>query len=174
MDYETRVTSRKEVRSYAPLFRHMFGLPQTGPINPLLLLDKLQYVYKNVDYEIVDQSELPQNVPARCIPLNFGGFLIEISEKVFDGAYERNVGGYRTHILHEIMHPFADMLGYKPIMNRAFKNNKIPAYKSLEWVIKAMTGEVMMPYDETKGLTINELMEKYGVSEAAAKERIKY
>lgn len=82
MDYETRATSRKEVRGYAPLFRYMFGLPQTGPINPLLLLDKLQCVYKNVDYEIVDQSELSSNVPARCIPLDFGGFLIEISEKV--------------------------------------------------------------------------------------------
>ena len=126
MDYATRPTSRAEVRLYATAFRKAFGLPFTGPVDPLSLLDKVSKVYGNVDYEIVEESELPKNVPARCVPLEQGGFMIQISEIVFEGAYERNTGGYRAHILHEIMHPFADEMGFKPIMNRVFKNRKIP------------------------------------------------
>lgn len=32
-----------------------------------------------------------------------GGFIIQIADYVFEGAYERNIGGYRMHIMHEIM-----------------------------------------------------------------------
>lgn len=174
MDYATRPTSRKEVRLYANVFRRAFGLPLKGPVDPVMLLDKVHLVYGNVDYEIVKASELPKNVPARCVPTEDEGFNIQISETVFNGACERNVGGYRAHILHEIIHPFADKMGFKPIMNRVFKNNKIPAYMSLEWVVKAMTGEVMMPYKETIGLNEKELMERYGVSMEAAHKRMTY
>lgn len=65
MDYETRPTSRVEIRLYATAFRKAFGLPLTGPIDPLSLLDKVTIVYGNVDYEVVEQSELPRNVPAK-------------------------------------------------------------------------------------------------------------
>lgn len=174
MDYATKPTNRMGIRSYAKKFRKIFGLPSTGPVAPLSLLDKLTFVYDNVDYEIIKNSELPHNVPARCMTLENNCFMIQISEVVFDGAYENNIGGYRTHILHEIIHPFADKVGFKPIMNRSFSNNRIPAYMSLEWVVKAMTGEVMMPYEETKDLTENELMEKYGVSRIAARHRMTY
>ena len=174
MDYATRPTSRAEVRLYATVFRKAFGLPFTGPVDPLSLLDKVPIVYGNVECNIVEETVLPKNVPARCIPLENGGFLIQISEIVFEGAYERNIGGYRAHILHEIMHPFVDKMGFKPIMNRAFKNNQIPPYRSLEWIVKAMTGEVLMPYEETIGLNERELMEKYGVSWEAAHHRLTY
>lgn len=174
MDYATRPTNRTEVRLYANIFRSLFHLPLAGPIDPLMLLDRVSEVYGNVDYEIVEESELPKNVPARCIALNDGGFMLQISEIVFDGAYERHIGGYRMHILHEIMHPFADKIGFKPIENKGVKNNEIPSYESLEWIVKAMTGEVLMPYEETEGLSEKELMEKYGVSQKAAQYRLTY
>ncbi len=174
MDYVVRPTSRKETRLYARMFRKFFNLPPNGPINPLDLLDKLSCFYGNVDYEIVEDSELPCKIPAQCIKINNNEFLIQISESVFNGAYERNIGGCRAHILHEIVHPFVDKIGFKPIYNIPFKNNKIPAFRSLEWVVKAITGEIMMPYEETIGLSENELMERYGVSQEAAKHRLKY
>lgn len=174
MDYATRPTSRTEVRLYAKIFRKLFELPLTGPIDPLSLLDRLPDVYDNVEYEVIDDSEMPKGVPARCIPTDNGGFMIQIAQSIFDGAYERKVGGYRAHILHEIIHPFADKMGFKPIMNRVFNNNTVPPYMSLEWVVKAMTGEVMMPYEETIGLNTSELMEEYGVSWEAANYRRTY
>ena len=174
MDYVVRSTSRAEVRLYAKLFRGLFGLPLTGPVDPLSLLDQVSIVLGNADYEIVDPTELPHGVPARCVTNDDGTFLIQISEVVFNGAYEKQQGGYRAHILHEIIHAYVDKIGFKPIHNRAFQNKAIPPYMSLEWVVKAMTGEVMMPYEETVNMTAKDLVEKYAVSWEAANQRLRY
>ena len=174
MDYATRPTSRTEVRLYATAFRKAFELPFTGPVDPLSLLDKVSKVYGNVDYEIVEEAELPKNVPARCIMTEGGGFIIQIADYVFEGAYERNTGGYRMHIMHEILHPYVYKLGFTPIYNRSVQNKKIPPFKSVEWIVKAMAGEIMMPYEETIGLDEVELIVNYGVSPDAAFKRLKY
>lgn len=174
VDYETHPTSRENTRLYAILFRKIFDLPLTGPVDPLSLLDKLHFVFGNVDYEILPESDFSNNIPAKCLPLSDGSFLIQISETVFDRAYQHNSGGDRMHILHEIVHPFADKIGFKPIYNRALKNKTILPYRSLEWIVKSITGEIMMPYDETAGMSVQELMYTYGVSEQAAKQRQKY
>lgn len=173
MDYITKPVTREDCRMFAKLFRILFGLPLTCSIDPLLLLDKLQLVFGNADYEIVEKSVLPPNIPAQCIQTQ-DGYLIQIADYVYEGAYEKNIGGYRMHILHEIVHIFIDKLGYKPIMGRSFGNKEIPAYMSLEWIVKATSGEIMMPYVETKGLNEQELVDKYGVSRYAAKKRLKY
>ena len=174
MDYETKPTSRVKVRLYAKLFRKIFGLSQRGPVNPLMLLDRLGIVFKDVSYEIVEKETLPTNVPANCIMTTNGGFIIQIADYVFDGAYERNTGGYRMHIMHEILHPYVYKLGFTPIYNRSVANKKIPPYKSVEWIVKAMAGEVMMPYEETVDMDIIDLVIEYGVSIDAARERTKY
>ena len=38
----------------------------------------------------------------------------------------------------------------------------------------ALAGEVMMPYEATAGMTVKELKDTYGVSDAAAKKRLTY
>jgi hypothetical protein len=38
----------------------------------------------------------------------------------------------------------------------------------------ALAGEVMMPYEATKGMSVHELMDTYGVSKSAAKKRLTY
>ena len=173
MDYETKATSRAKVRLYATLFREIFGLPQRGPIDPIMLLDRLSKVFYDVNYEVVEEKDLPRGVPANCI-MTDEGFVIQIADYVYEGADERNIGGYRMHIMHEILHPYVYKLGFKPIYSRSVGNKKIPAYKSVEWIVKAMAGEVMMPYEETSGLNERELMFKYGVSIDAARQRMKY
>ena len=77
------------------------------------------------------------------------------------------------HIMHEIMHAFLDKLGYKPIFSRNLTKNT-PLYCRLEWAVMAIAGEVMMPYEATEGMPVKELMKTYGVSESAAKKRLKY
>ena len=88
-------------------------------------------------------------------------------------AYEKGTGGHRMHIMHEIMHVFADKLGFKPIFTRRLTKD-IPPYRRLEWVVMALAGEVMMPYDATVGMSAKELMNSFGVSKAAADKRLKY
>lgn len=77
------------------------------------------------------------------------------------------------HIIHEIMHVFADKLKFSPILNRQI-NMAIPPYKSLEWIVMALAGEVMMPYEATQDMDIFTIMSVYGVSYQAACKRKKY
>ena len=138
------------------------------------MLDRLPELegFEDVRYEIVYNNELPGNVPAQCT-YDEDGYLIQIKESVYVGAYENKTGGHRMHIIHEIMHVFADKLGFKPIFSRQL-TKEVPAYRRLEWVVMALAGEVMMPYDATQGMTVKELKEAYGVSDAAAKKRLTY
>lgn len=174
MDYETKPTNRHELRLYAKLFRSICGFSQDEPIDPVALLDRLPELegFDDVRYEIVYNDALPSNVPAQC-EKNDDGYLIQIKESVYKGAYEKKTGGYRMHIIHEIMHPFADKLGFKPIFSRRL-TKEIPPYMSLEWIVMALAGEVMMPYERTQGMTEKEIIQVYGVSESAAKKRLTY
>lgn len=174
MDYETRATSRGELRLYAKLFRTICGFTADEPIDPIALLDWLPELegFENVRYEIVYNNALPGNVPAQC-ERNEDGYLIQIKESVYCGAYEKKTGGHRMHIIHEIMHPFAEKLGFTPVFSRRLTKD-IPNYKSLEWIVKALAGEVMMPYEATEGMTANDIMSNFGVSKMAAERRLKY
>ena len=174
MDYEIKAVRREELRLYAKLFRSICGYSAHEPIDPVALLDRLPDLegFEDVRYEVVYNDVLPGNVPAQCIPVE-DGYLIQIKESVYIGASERNVGGHRMHIIHEIMHPFLDKLGYKPIYTRRLSKD-VPPFRRLEWAVMAIAGEVMMPYEYTEGMTEKEIMHMYGVSQAAAKKRLKY
>jgi len=174
MDYEIKATSRKDLRLYSKLFRSICGFSDNEPIDPVELLDRLPDLegFEDVRYEIVYNNNLPGGVPAQCIPIE-DGYLIQIKESVYNGAFERNVGGSRMHIMHEIMHAFLDKLGFKPIFSRRVTKDT-PAYCSLEWAVMAISGEVMMPYEATQGMSEKELVNNFGVSSSAAKKRLKY
>lgn len=176
MDYETKSTSREELRVYAKLFRSICGINNSDAIDPIALLDCLPDLegFNDVRYEVVYNNNLPGNVPAQCTK-DDEGYLIQIKESVYSGAYEKKTGGHRMHIMHEIMHVFADKLGFSPspIFTRKL-SNATPCYRSLEWIVMALAGEVMMPYEATKGMSVAQLMKMYGVSKAAAEKRIKY
>jgi hypothetical protein len=77
------------------------------------------------------------------------------------------------HIMHEIMHPFADKIGFKPIFSRRL-TKETPCYRRLEWIVMALAGEVMMPYEATNGMSSKDLMNNFGVSKATAEKRLKY
>ncbi|MDD5922867.1 MAG: hypothetical protein PUC44_06800 [Eubacteriales bacterium] len=64
-------------------------------------------------------------------------------------------------------------IGYTPLYNRSFEDKEIPAYCSVEWQAKALCAEVMIPYNESKGMKPKEIVETYYVSQAFAKNRRK-
>jgi hypothetical protein len=174
MDYVIKATNRHELRLYSKLFRSICGFTEDEPIDPVELLDRLPDLegFGDVRYEVVYNNVLPGNVPARCIP-DDNGYLIQIKESVYLGALEKKTGGYRMHIMHEIMHPFLDKLGYRPIYERQLTKDT-PVYCRLEWAVKAIAGEVMIPYNATKEMPEKEIIRFYGVSPAAAKKRKTY
>ena len=76
--------------------------------------------------------------------------------------------------MHEIFHPFLYRLGFVPLYERSFKDGELHPYESVEWQVKAITGEYMMNYDQTKDLFKDEIIKQCGVSKAFAKKRKKY
>lgn len=174
MDFVIKATNRYELRLYSRLFRSICGFTEDEPIDPVELLDSLPDLegFGDVRYEVVYNNVLPGNVPARCIP-DDSGYLIQIKESVYLGALEKKTGGYRMHIMHEIMHSFLDKLGYRPIYERQL-TKETPVYCRLEWAVKAIAGEVMIPYNATMDMSEKDIISYYGVSPAAAKKRKTY
>ena len=68
MDYETKATSRNELRLYAKLFRIICGFNYLEPIDPIAPLERLPDMegFGDVRYEVVYDNLLPGNVPAQC------------------------------------------------------------------------------------------------------------
>ena len=175
MDYITKPVKRIQLRKFATIFRYLFGIAPTERIKVLDVLDRFHSVFDNVSYVVLEDYEMPQNIPARCsIQENEGTFRIEIKNTVYVGAYEKNIGAFLDFICHEMCHVFLYRIGFTPIMNRSFDNGKIPAYCSVEWQAKALCGEIMMPYEATKNMTVEEIMKVYGVSRDSARYRKRY
>lgn len=170
MDYLTKPVSRKELREFAIVFRKLFGIPLSGKVPVLDVLERFHVIFPGSFYRVVEDSELPATMPARCNVLENGKFEIEIRQTTYDGAY-KNIGAYRDHIIHEICHAFLYTLGYTPIMQRSFENGEIVNYRSSEWQAKALCGEVMIPYEETVLLSASVIAAEYGVSPAQARYR---
>lgn len=90
MDYITKATNREELRKFSKFFRFIFGVKNDkSPFPVLEALEKLPDVFKGSNFVIVEDDELPANVPARCSPDEFGNFTIEIKESVYKGAFDK-------------------------------------------------------------------------------------
>lgn len=173
MDYRTKAVSRNDLRRYSKLVRKLFGVPQTGPFPVLEVLEQLPDKFPGCNYVIVEDTSLPPKTMAQCTPNENGGFTIEVKESVYAGAYEKNIGAFLGFICHEICHIFLFKIGYTPIYARSFDDNEIPAYCSVEWQAKALCAEVMIPFDDSDGLSPKAIVDKYHVSQAFAKNRRK-
>ncbi|MCR5515417.1 MAG: ImmA/IrrE family metallo-endopeptidase [Lachnospira sp.] len=171
MDYITKPVSRAKLRTYSLFFRELFDVPEEGPFPVLESLEKLPDVFEGSTYSVVEDDAMPKNVVAQCIKNEGNGFTIEIKQYVYDGAMDR-IGAYLGFILHEMCHIFMYEIGYTPTLQRSFK--KAQVYCSVEWQVKALAGEVAMPYEETKGMSVSEITKKYHVSKGFAKKRQKY
>ncbi len=173
MDYETKPTSRKDLRRLATYVRKMFDVPEGGPFPVLDALEKLPDIFEGSNYQIVEDMKLPPQTMAQCTPNDSGGFTIEIKESVYAGAYRNQTGAFLGFICHEICHVFLFKIGFTPIYARSFAEGELPAYCSVEWQAKALCAEVMLPYEETRGMKCKELVDTYHVSKAFATKRWK-
>lgn len=172
MDFLTKPTKREYLRALAKAFKKILGYTDLYYMDVIDLLEKMPILFQNVFVEIVPQSDPDvSKVPGTVIPKN-GDYIIKIRESIYDGAYYRCIGGYRMHIMHEICHVLLFMLGHQPKYDRAFKNESLNPYESIEWQAKALAGEFLIPYEETKGISVKQIMEVCKVSKQAAQFRV--
>jgi len=171
MDYITRPTSKKALRIMARELRTYCEVPQHGPFPTLFILDRLRDLFPGSNYDLLPDDKFPKKTMARCKPNNRGGYTIEIRESVYDRArHER--GPDLGFICHEICHIFLFSKGFTPIFERSLKTRSIHAYRSVEWQAKYLCGEVMIPYKESIGMSMQKIIDYYHVSKSYAKSRI--
>lgn len=115
MDYKTKATSRRDIRSYAKILRRLFHVPDMGAFPVLYVLERLGDVFGNCNYAVVEDRAMPLQTMARCTSNDAGGFTIEIKQSVYDGAYEKHIGAYLGFICHEICHVFLFKIGFTPV-----------------------------------------------------------
>lgn len=174
MDYITKPTSRATLRRFSKIVRAIFGCESDDEPFPVLqALEKLPDVIEDASFEIVDDNDLPANVFAQCYPKPEGGFVIQIKETVYDGACYNDNYAFLCFICHEICHVLLFWIGFTPVSTRAFGDTEIEPFRSVEWQAKAFTGEVMIPYEASKGMTSKAIVEKYHVTKKSADYRVK-
>lgn len=171
MDYKTKATTREKIRGHAVSFRKEFNVSPRGKVDVIYILEKVPDVLDNTSFQIVEDEELPINVPAQCILQDEGRLEIQIKDSVYDGARKKETGAYRCHILHEICHAYLFTHGFYPVADCKYKDGELHPYESAEWQAKALCGEIMMPYEETKLMTVNKIMYIYKVSKEQARYR---
>jgi hypothetical protein len=174
MDYITKSTSRATLRRFSKIIRVIFGCESDDEPFPVLqALEKLPDIVECTNYEVVKDNDLPANVFAQCYPKPEGGFVIQIKETVYNGAcYDENYV-FLCFICHEICHVLLFWIGFTPVSTCAFGDDEIEPYRSVEWQAKALTGEVMIPYGASKGMTSKEIVKKYHVTKQSADYRVK-
>ncbi len=177
MDGITSPVSRLMLRNIANKFRERFCQDNLY-INVLAIIEIFPIYFQKCIIVIVPDNELDEGIPSAIEKQVCQGedkYIIKIKESVYERAYNGS-GGDRMHIIHEMSHYILiEEYDFKPITARSYGNIRV-RYKpcSIEWQAKALAGEIMMPYELTKGMIAEEISIKCGVSIDAAKMRIKY
>ncbi len=161
--YSVEPKSRKDLRRLAKEIRKKFGLDKEVYFPVVQLLEALPSVYKDFNYEIVEDSDLSKKTHALT---DINEKVIKIKESVYDAACEGS-GRDRMTIMHEICH-YITLCQLNFTLARSFEQDEIPVFCDPEWQAKCLAGEIMMPADKIYDMNPDEVSEKCGVSWPAA------
>ena len=165
--YRVEAKSRRELRLLANQIRKNLGLEEQLYFPVVELFDRLPDIYDGLECQVVNDFELPINVHGLT---DITSKTIKIKESVYDNACKGN-GRDRMTILHEIAHYLTlGELNYS--LARSFEEEKVPTYCDPEWQAKCLAGELMMPAQKIKDMSVEEIMDKCGVSYDAAKYQL--
>lgn len=159
--------SRRELRRLAKKVRVILGLEDTLYFPAEDVLEIIHKFDKDAHFEVVCADELEDGEHAVTDIVNK---TIKIREDVYDGACSGN-GRDRMTIAHEFAHFITlCVCGFR--LARRFDDAKIPAYQDPEWQAKCLAGELMIDSDLVKGMSVDEVVSKCGVSEDAARYQL--
>jgi len=147
--------SRVDIRRITNALKTQFNIPTDKPF-PIVRF--LEYVLTGLglEYEVVSDEEM-RGVYAEAIPEKG---LLRISESTYNGACD-GIPRDRFTIAHEIGH----LLLHTPdkvIFARA--SNEIKPYENPEWQANTFAGELLVHTDSIKGLSVEDVANKYEVS----------
>ncbi len=160
--------SRKEIREMAKFIRKIADQENELFFDIVRFLDvKLPKIDQDFSLIIEDEKSLGE-----CHGLTYPDRNeIHIRSDVYYRASEGS-GRDRFTMAHELFHLLQhtkENISYARIGG----NEKIEAYRSPEWQANAFGGELLVPYDLARGMRVDEIMDKCGVSSAAAAKQFK-
>jgi len=151
--------SRKKIRKITMALRKIMGLKKElyFPI-----VQFIEWVVANpdskMDFEILTKEEM-QDIYGTT---NTGSNVMKIREDVYIGAIKGNPRD-RFTLCHELGH----YLLHQP-ENISYARGNIPVYRDPEWQANVFAAELLAPYDLVKGMSIEEIADKCGMSIQAA------
>lgn len=166
--------SRLNLRMYARLFRRTFGLNDPC-LDVIGLLDTLPEITRllikaEVHHDIISDSEWHQYYNDNDYAVyNLNNKTIYIRESVYLSA-ERGNPRDRFTITHEIAH--ALLLNETTVQFCRSDAQSIPLYRDPEWQADCLAGELLVPYDYCKYLSIQDIMDVCQVSRKAAQTQL--
>lgn len=165
-NYIVPPVSRKELRDYAASIRLMLKI--NGPFFPIVELLEIMWNLVNVDYDVVGDDEWGQTFDDQAHALyDMNTRTISVRESVYNGALN-GVGRDRFTIAHEIAHALL-LSDNKSMVYRTSSSDNYRCYTDPEWQADCLAGELLIPYELCKGMSIKEIMVACGVSEDAAR-----
>lgn len=160
--FEAKPESRENLRYLAKLVRKELGIALDKKyVDVTWVLERLNVLDSKYSFEIVSDEQLELGVQAQTdVTKN----TIYIKESVYEGAIQNN-GRDRMTIAHEILH----LILHQPVTLTLYRRtDDLPVYKNPEWQAECFAGELLMPYDQIKDMTEEEIVEQCRVSERAA------
>lgn len=162
MTYMVEPRSRTDIRASAERWRKKYGCDNKLFVPVVKMLDLLSQ-NDNINYEIVDDEELPKQIHAST---NLQDRIILIKQSVYDGAC-KGIGRDRMTIAHEYGHVALHINDHSSLY-RSFNDNQVQVYMNPEWQAKCFAGELLIPHKQTSNMTPEQIANECGVSLEAA------
>lgn len=162
MGYIAKGKSREQLKETARLIRKIQGVENELYFPILDFVEKtLPLLIPEFTFRVGEKAEMGEYEGLTFPERNE----IVIRADVYDGAH--NGGGReRLTIAHELYH-YLEHSKDTVAFARTGKSS-IPAYLDPEWQADAFGGELLVPYDLAKALTVDQIVEACGVSHRAA------
>ena len=159
-NYEVPPLGRKDLRWVAKIIRNRLGV-ETICFPVVELLETLGEI--GIYYDIVDCSQWGKIFGANeHAEYDLSTHIISIREDVYERAV-KGLGRDRFTIAHEIAHAF--LLDDKHIkVAKTRGKTSIPLWQNPEWQADCLAGELLVPYDLCREMTVAEIVEKCKVS----------
>lgn len=160
--------SKIKIWNFAQNVRSLLSIP-SGVIDAAQLLERLFPYGIVVDVFDHASAPVPAEVEACWVPLNQ---TLYIRDTVYDGMCDGDPR-CRFTLAHEIGHI---LLGHQITLNRESNNAPMKVYENSEWQANTFASSFLMPYCEMmnlKPITVQDVMNHFGVSQSAAEVRWK-
>lgn len=159
MNVAAEALSRPQIRALTNEFRKAIGCDKMTYFPIVEFIEFILAKPENgMDFEIVDPGEMQDTYGTTNTERN----VMRIRSDVYEGAVKG-----RPHDRFTLCHELGHYILHQPEF-MSYARGNVPKYCQPEWQANTFAAELMAPYDLVKDMSIEEIMEKCGMSKQAA------